>query len=67
MFHLLEFEIAQLELSPTLALFVVMSPKPLLTLYFRMPGSSHHTIIVIWVFAQFFCLFVAISCSSLLC
>ena len=36
-----------------------MSPKPLLTLYFRISGSSHHTIVVIWVFAQFFCLFFA--------
>ena len=37
--HLLGFQIAQLIPSPPLALFVVMLPKPLLTLHARMSGS----------------------------
>ena len=38
--HLLGFEIAQLELSPPVALFVVMLPKAHLTLLSRMSGTS---------------------------
>ena len=38
--YLLGFEIAQLELSPLVALFVVMLPKAHLTLHSRMSGTS---------------------------
>ena len=38
--HLLEFEIAQLELSPPLALFIVMFPKAHMTSHSRMSGSG---------------------------
>ena len=37
--YLLGFEIAQLELSPPLTLFIVMLPKAHLTSYSRMSGS----------------------------
>ena len=37
--HLSVFGIAQLKISPPLALFVVMLPKAHLTLHSRMPGS----------------------------
>ena len=61
--HLLGFEIAHLNSTPPLALFVVMLPKAHLTSHSRMSSSRwlNHTIMIIWVvkiFSVLFCVFL---------